>query len=1100
MTRAEPLAKPRTHASLRKVLVLLVVLMLAGMWGLLFWQHQKAEAEAEAGLRKHAASLALAFSEHTESVFQRVNHVLFELREVWVSKPDAIAGVIAARSSLLGEAVLQIGIIDADGLLVYSNLGGPRIDLSDREHFRVQAQSWHEDKLFVSRPVQGRVSGKWSIQLTRPIFNQGHFAGVIVMSVDPGYFTRFYQKVDLGAHGTVSVVRDSGEIMARSPEPGKHIGKLIDTTPFTAPGVPQQGNFRRLAQTDGIDRSFSYFKMPAYGVTLNVGAGMDEQLAPVNQQQHALLWVAGIASVLLIGILGQFLRGLAEISCSRENLGELVAQKTAALEASLEATNETMLELWQQRRVVDEHASVTICSVDGRITYGNHKFAEISGYTPEEFIGQDHRLVNSGQHPTGFFADMYQTIGRGDIWHAEVCNRAKDGSLYWVVMSCARFLDAQGRPREYISVHTDVTDRKLAEQRAHAANQAKSEFLANMSHELRTPMNGVIGMVEILQQTQLKPEQQRMVGTISQSSMALLQILNDILDFSKIEAGKLEVESVPMHLREVAEGVAQLLVSLPGSHAEVSLFVSTQLPDWVFGDASRLRQVLLNLLGNAIKFSSKQGRDRVEVSLSVTPCVLEGGAGGVRFDVVDNGIGMAPEVVAKLFQPFSQADESTARKFGGTGLGLSISRRLVELMGGRITVRSILGEGSEFTVELPLQVAPAARAVADEPSLAGLQVLIITRSAFGIMVRRAYCEHAGAVVSVVPDIAAAHEFLAQSSPTEPWVVLVDKTVTLATAALGLSAASSVVREAPRGSQAYPTDVVLSVRPLLQHDLLQAIARASGRLNTASAGSTGIAVECRKGQRPTAPTVEDAAQTGCLILLAEDNETNRDVMQEQLRLLGYTCEMAEDGAIALLMWQTNPKRYALLLSDCHMPNLDGFGLTEAIRAAEPPGIRLPIIAVTANAMQGESERCRARGMDDYLSKPLRMHELAPMLEKWIPVIDSTPPIWNPDTLTELVGDNPAMHKRLLDKFLINAEKQMAEITVAAATNDTATLAGVAHTLKSSARSVGALALGELCQRLETAARAGDAQACSALVAGLAATFVATVAEINGHLAL
>jgi PAS domain S-box-containing protein len=647
--------------------------------------------------------------------------------------------------------------------------------------------------------------------------------------------------------------------------------------------------------------------------------------------------------------------------------------------------------------VVDEHASVTICSVDGRITYGNRKFTEISGYTPEEFMGQDHRLVNSGQHPKGFFADMYQTIDRGDVWYAEVCNRAKDGSLYWVGMTSARFLDAQGRPREYIAVHTDITARKRAEQRALAASLAKSEFLANMSHEIRTPMNGVIGMVDVLQQTQLMPEQQRMLGTIHQSSMALLQILNDILDFSKIEAGKLEVENVPVNLREVAEGVAQLLGSLPGTHAEVSLFVSPQLPAWVFGDASRLRQVLLNLLGNAIKFSSKQDRGCAEVSLNVTPCVLEGGADGVRFDVGDNGIGMAPEVVAKLFQPFSQADESTARKFGGTGLGLSISQRLVELMGGRISVRSSHGEGSEFTVELPLQVATAERTLADEPSLAGLQVLCITRYALGIKVLTAYCEHAGAVVSVVPDIAAAQVFLAQSPPTQAWVVLVDKTVSEPTADLGLPASAKIVRQAPRGSQAYPNDVVLSVRPLLRYDLLQAIARASGRLSTASAASTGIAVEGRSGPRPTAPTVEEAAQTGCLILLAEDNETNRDVMQEQLRLLGYTCELAEDGAIALQMWQANPKRYALLLSDCHMPHLDGFGLTAAIRAAEPPGSRLPIIAVTANAMQGETERCRERGMDDYLSKPLRMTELAPMLQKWLPEPDSDAILSTPNLL-------------------------------------------------------------------------------------------------------
>jgi CheY-like chemotaxis protein/HPt (histidine-containing phosphotransfer) domain-containing protein len=260
-------------------------------------------------------------------------------------------------------------------------------------------------------------------------------------------------------------------------------------------------------------------------------------------------------------------------------------------------------------------------------------------------------------------------------------------------------------------------------------------------------------------------------------------------------------------------------------------------------------------------------------------------------------------------------------------------------------------------------------------------------------------------------------------------------------------------------------------------------------------------------------VELAALKGQLILLAEDNETNRDVMQEQLRLLGYACEMAEDGALALQMWQRDPKRYALLLSDCHMPNLDGFGLTEAIRAQEPAGTHLPIIAVTANAMQGEAQRCHARGMDDYLSKPLRMHELRSKLEKWLPlnpdselveeteaVDNSAFPVWNRDTLTGLVGDNPAMHQRLLEKFLINAKLQVSEITAAAATGDTSALAGVAHTLKSAARSVGALRLGELSQRLETAGRGTDAQACCTLAAGLETAFTAAATEINGNLGL
>jgi CheY-like chemotaxis protein len=247
------------------------------------------------------------------------------------------------------------------------------------------------------------------------------------------------------------------------------------------------------------------------------------------------------------------------------------------------------------------------------------------------------------------------------------------------------------------------------------------------------------------------------------------------------------------------------------------------------------------------------------------------------------------------------------------------------------------------------------------------------------------------------------------------------------------------------------------------------------------------------------------------------------MQEQLRLLGYACEVAADGAIALQMWQAKPGRYAVLLSDCHMPNLDGFGLTQAIRTTEPHGTHLPIIAITANAMQGEAQRCRERGMDDYLSKPLRMNELGPMLHKWLPRVSDaataeaagvtnaaapTPAtdsihtfaIWNPATLTELVGDNPGMHKRLLDKFLINAQTQVTEMTAAALANDTTTLGGVAHTLKSAARSVGALALGELCQQLETAGQAGDASACAELAQDLAGQFAAASAHIHSHLGL
>jgi len=385
------------------------------------------------------------------------------------------------------------------------------------------------------------------------------------------------------------------------------------------------------------------------------------------------------------------------------------------------------------------------------------------------------------------------------------------------------------------------------------------------------------------------------------------------------------------------------------------------------------------------------------VTLALEPGTLADGKPAVLLHVRDSGIGMSDEVVAKLFVPFTQADASTARQFGGTGLGLSISDRLVRLMGGQIKVRSTLGEGTEFTVVLPMQ----------EAHLTSLE----TR--------------------------------------------------------------------------------LSGNRLLLHR--------------------------------QAPTFDEAAASGHLILLAEDNETNRDVLREQLRLLGYCADTAEDGQVALEKWRSG--LYALLLTDCHMPRMDGFALARAIRTEEVLGSRLPIIAITANAMQGEDQRCLHAGMDDYLSKPLRLHELAPKLEKWLPLPsrpeeslitpelspESVPgdvasigagvtlEIWNCNTLSELVGDNHDMHRRLLEKFLASAEKKVSAIGDAVDAGNINDIVAHAHTLKSAARSVGALALGELCQQIEITGNAGDCPDCVDLAKVLPAAFTAAMQAIREHLA-
>ena len=805
-----------------------------------------------------------------------------------------------------------------------------------------------------------------------------------------------------------------------------------------------------------------------------------------------------------------------EVQHHRDHLQELVQQKTDDLQGSMELAQRALSDLQQQKFVLDQHASVTMTDVAGCITYANDKFCEISGYTREEVLGREHIFLNSGHHPHGFFKQMFETIARGAVWRGEVCNRAKDGHLYWVDTTVAAFMGEDGKPREYIGVRTDISNRKRAEEAAQAANQAKSEFLANMSHELRTPMTGVVGMVDILQQTELQPEQQRMLETVHKSSLSLLAILNDILDLSKIEAGKMSMESLPTHLREVAEDVAQLLSpNLTSRAIDLLIFVDPELPHWVMCDPTRLRQVLLNLLGNAVKFSAeKQGRPG-RVMLSVTPCSLVNGLPGVRLSVSDNGIGMSAQALDNLYKPFTQADESTARKFGGTGLGLSITQRLVKLMGGQISAQSELGEGSTFSVELPLQASEPGRMPVFDPRLDGVQVLAVTRDAAMMQILPAYCVSAGAQVSVVPDLASARKQLQSLKLTSgPIVVVLDLDIQFNSTDLDLPESVGIIRIVHGRSDASSHEITVSTRPFFYWDLIQGVAVASKRLIAPEGYPSGVQVERRRPPpRAKAPSIEEARRTGRLLLLAEDNETNRDVIQEQLRLLGYAVEVAEDGVIALAMWRAG--HYALLLTDCHMPNMDGFELTESIRQAEPRGTRIPIVAITANALEGEAQRCRERGMDDYLCKPLRLKELGPMLCKWLPLDravktelpintpqDAAPallPVWDATMLGELVGDNPAMHKRLLEKFLINANEQVLTISVAATEGATDTLAGVAHTLKSAARSVGALVLGELCQAMEAAGKANDGPTCTTLAQRLPLAFQEAEKHIRNHVA-
>ena len=483
---------------------------------------------------------------------------------------------------------------------------------------------------------------------------------------------------------------------------------------------------------------------------------------------------------------------------------------------------------------------------------------------------------------------------------------------------------------------------------AEAANQAKSTFLATMSHEIRTPMNGVLGMLEVLEHQGISEGQHAIVATMRSSASALLRIIDDVLDFSKIEAGRLELEETPFSLSGLVSGTVDALQ--PQATAKGLRLTAELAPgsaDSLIGDPVRVRQILFNLVGNALKFTQE---GRVHVRAASSP--LGDGKHRVTLTVTDTGIGIGEAERARLFEPFSQADSSTTRRFGGTGLGLSIVRRLAQLMDGEVKVRSQPGKGSAFNVTLHLAAAPACLP--------------------------------GPATSPLPLLA-------------------------------------------------PGEV-------------------SGHL-----------------------------------LVVDDHPVNRQVLVGQLGLLGLTADTAVDGVEALSLWR--PGRYAAVLADMHMPRMDGYALTAEIRTREAvAGVgRTPIVAVTANAMRGEEERCLEAGMDGYLAKPVAIARLGAALGRWIevtPPAEPPPPAVDRTMLRTWLGDDEATLRSVLAEFLANARENVCDIETALAARDMAAVASAAHKLKGGALSVGARALQEVAATLEAAARPGDPVTCQQMLAPLA----------------
>ncbi len=755
------------------------------------------------------------------------------------------------------------------------------------------------------------------------------------------------------------------------------------------------------------------------------------------------------------------------------------------------------------------HDSVIMRDLDGTIRLWNKGAERNYGWTSDEVLGRTTHELLQTRFPESL-DEVMESLFSHHRWEGELTHTTKHGKPVVVASRWSLRLDEEGEPDAVLEMNNDVTERKEAEQAlnaakqdAEAASQAKSEFLANMSHEIRTPMNGVIGMTSLLLETELSDEQSDYAETVRTSAEALLTVINDILDFSKVEAGKMELEVIDFHLRKAVEEVAELL----GEHAydkgvEMAAVIDPDVPTAVSGDPGRLRQVLVNLVSNAVKFT-----DDGEVVVRASLVEDQDDGALVRFEVSDTGIGIAPEHQVGLFASFAQADASTTRRYGGTGLGLAICKRLVELMGGDIGVQSEPGRGSTFwfTARLSRAADELLEAGDGLRMLNGRSTLVVDDNATNRTILEQVVRSWGLRVSSADSGVSALVLLREAAKRgDPYsFVLLDyhmpemdgPAVARAIARDSSLAGIHIVllsSSAERVQARNEADVRIAAyltKPVRQSQLHDCLATVMGKASS----RTEVVTQPAPASAPT--------QVGIRLLMAEDNAVNQKVGARMLEKMGYPVDIVGSGADAVSALAKGS--YAAVIMDCQMPEMDGYEATAEIRRLEGAGRHTPIIALTASAMVGDRERCLAAGMDDYLSKPLRDADLAAVLSRWLPGGDADttahaspspahePAVLDPSYLANLRDmaeySGRDILRELAELFARDIPGQLAKLRRALDEGDTDTLRRVAHTLKGTAGGLGATEAMTVCGRLEALATSGELEGAVALVTQVVGQF-------------